>query len=163
MVLLSKDSPNSVVLDCFETWNNTFTTSFCDRMGVHGWTSYSVEDTAKRRSTTFITCPPFHWYIVQKHGGNYMYDPTMVNPFYQIYYKHRLVGTIKVEVYGWNTEYTFIVFEDRLAIIDAALPMLCNIVAVELPRALVEDFLVGDSFHNGLKTLVDKRKGVVHE
>jgi len=162
MVLLSKDSPNSVVLDCFESWNNTFTTSFCDRMRIYGWTSHSVEDTAKRRSTTFITCPSIDWYIVQQHGSHYMYDSTIVNPLYKIYYKNRLVGDIKVEVYGWSTDYTFIFFEDRVNAIYTALPILSDIVATNLPRTLVEDFLVGISFHNGLKTLVDQRKGV-HE
>jgi hypothetical protein len=158
MVLLSKTSPESVVLDCFETWNGTFTQSFCDRMGIYGWTSHSIEDAAQRRSTTFIVCPPIDWYIVQKHGGSYMYDSTLVNPFYQIYYKHRLVGNIKVEVYGWNTHYDLLFFEERVNTIYSALPILCDIVTTDLPRSLVEDFLVGNSFHNGLKTLVDQRK-----
>lgn len=109
MVLISKEDEDEIVIHNFDCWDRDFGSRFISKMNKYGWT--------EEYTNSQIFCP-INWSILRRKGARYRYDKELYNPYYEIMYKQYRVGTIEVDVGGWNTLYDWKVREELVDLID---------------------------------------------
>lgn len=134
-MLLEASDPDVETVPSIQSWDSNFTTDFQHLMQPFGWQVERNEETRR----VYHTPPPdtSSWVIVRKKAHPFLHTPFRFNPLFEIYYRNRFVGKIKVDVQGWSTDYNYRV---DVAFIHI-LPLLEKLSFDDLVRHRITDFL----------------------
>ena len=125
------------MVSSLQSWDSTFSTHFQSLVGPFGWRLQIKEETREVRHF-----PPSlsTWTVVRKKAHRFRIRDGMnslYNPLFEIYYKNRSVGHVKVDVQGWSTDYNYRVDVDFIR----TLPLLEKLPFDDLVRHHITDFL----------------------
>ena len=134
-MLLSSSDPDWTEVGAFESWDADFSRDFDKQMKPYGW---KYESHHRHE-------PPVQWQILQEksHPFFYAYHCGQWNPVYHLYFQHRQVGTIDVDVHEWSTHYRCEI--DHEAIM--ALPLVEELPFDDLVQSTIKDFLARGVHH----------------
>ena len=135
-MLIEAKEPDTETVSSIQSWNSNFTTDFQAIMEPFGWEVEIMQETRRVYHT-----PPKSksslWTIVRKKAHPFLHTPILFNPLFELYYRNRFVGKIKVDVQGWSTDYNYRV---DVAFIHI-LPLLEKLPFDDLVRHRITDFL----------------------
>jgi hypothetical protein len=137
-MLLEASEPDVEMVPSIQSWDSNFTTDFQHLMEPFGWQVERNEETRR----VYHTPPPpksksSSWVIVRKKAHPFLHTPFLFNPLFEIYYRSRFVGKIKVDVQGWSTDYNYQVNVSFIHL----LPLVEKLPFDDLVRHRITDFL----------------------